>query len=85
MSEYLVDTASDKEGNSNSVALVKCPICDEQLADADAEGYTYHRGIDDHIEQHDPEDLGLDGYQFRPMADILIELHDLRQKSEEAV
>jgi hypothetical protein len=85
MSDYLVDTSSDGDGNSNSVALVKCPICDEQLADPDAEGQTYNRGIDDHIASHDPEDLGLDDYQFRPMADILIELHGLGRETEEAL
>jgi hypothetical protein len=66
--------------------MVRCPICDEQIIDdIDDCNHSHVETVECHILQHDPEDLGLEDYEFRPMADILIELHDLRQRSEEAV
>jgi len=85
MGECLVDANNDNAGEGVLLVLVKCPICGEQLADLDSTE-EYSRDIDAHIATHDPEDLGLDGeYQFRPMADILIELHDLGRERKEAL
>jgi len=87
VSEYLVDISNDSV-NHPLYVLARCPICDEQILNPVEDcgtGKSHPKTVESHIEQHDPEDLGLDDYEFRPMADILIELHDLRQKSEEAV
>jgi len=85
MSDYLADI-SEESTNHRNLVLVRCPICDEQIIDdLDDCNHSHVETVECHILQHDPEDLGLDDYEFRPMADILIELHDLRQRSEEAV
>jgi hypothetical protein len=87
VSEYLVDL-SNESSNHPMYVMARCPICEEKILDPDEDcgtGKNHPKIVECHILQHDPEDLGLDDYEFRPMADILIELHDLRQKSEEAV
>jgi len=87
VSEYLVDISNDSV-NHPLYVLSRCPICDEQILDPDEDcgtGKNHPKIVECHIQQHDPEDLGLDDYQFRPMADILIELHGLGRETEEAV
>jgi hypothetical protein len=85
MSEYLADI-SDESSNHPNLVLVRCPICDEQIIDdLDDCNHSHVTDVETHILQHDPEDLGLDEYEFRPMADILIELHGLGRERKEAL
>ena len=87
MSDYLVDL-SDDPSNHPMYVMARCPICEEEIVDPENEcgrGKRHPEIVEDHIQQHDPEDLGLDGYEFRPMADILIELHGLGRERTEAL
>jgi hypothetical protein len=87
MSDYLADISADSS-NHPMYAMVRCPICEEKILDPEEDcgrGKRHPEIVEDHIQQHDPEDLGLNGYEFRPIADILIELHDLGRETEEAL
>jgi hypothetical protein len=87
VSEYLVDL-SDDSSNHPMYVMARCPICEEKILDPDEDcgtGKNHPETVETHILQHDPEDLGLDEYRFRPMADILIELHRLGRETEEAL
>lgn len=78
--DQLVDIAENSEGEM--LLLTACPICGNEFdvgySPADIET------VDEHIANHDPEDLGLDqdGYQYKPMADILIEFHGLSSSDQ---
>lgn len=85
MSDYLADI-SDDSSNHPLWVMVRCPICDEQIIDdIDDCNRSHVETVETHIQQHDPDDLGLDEYRFRPMADILMELHDLGPERTEAL
>ena len=86
MSDYLLDLSADSS-NHKVWVLVRCPICDEEIVDADecGIGKKHPEIVEEHIQQHEPDELGLDEYQFRPMADILMELHGLGRERKEAL
>jgi len=87
MSEYLADI-SEESTNHQNLVLLCCPICEEHLIDPDEDcgaGKRHPEIVETHILQHEPEDLGLGEYEFRPMADILIELHGLGRERKEAL
>lgn len=87
MTEYLVDVATGSEGSH--YVLKRCPICEQDLADVDDCSLNCEEMaeiVEEHILEHDPSDLNLDDeYYFQPMADILLELHDLGQERKGAV
>lgn len=86
MTRYLVDLAPHSEGSH--FVLERCPICQRQIVDTDESSLNRDEmaeTVERHILQHDPDDLGLDEYQFRPMADILLELYDLGRERKEAL
>ena len=79
----LVDISADSS-NERILVLVVCPICDRQLFDdIEACRQTHSEEVPSHIANHTPSDLGIEGcYSYRPMADILVELHSLNERAE---
>lgn len=80
--EYLVEIADNSEGDI--FVLVKCPICDTRVVENPREEVD-NEEVAEHIATHKPEELGLDedGYQYTPMADILIRLYGFDTEVEQ--
>ena len=82
-SNRLVDVSSDSS-NHRTLVLMVCPICNNRLFD-DMETcrQTHPEKVANHISNHTPSDLGIEGrYRYTPMADILVELHGLNERTE---
>lgn len=79
----LVDISADSS-NEQVLVLMVCPICSRQLFDdIEACRRTHPEKVANHISDHTPSDLGIEGrYRYRPMADILVELHGLNERTE---
>lgn len=82
-SSRLVDISADSS-NERILVLMVCPICNRRLFDnMETCRQTHPEEVASHIANHTPSDLGIEGcYSYKPMADILIELHGLNERAE---